>query len=82
MCPQPVRACPGTFSEEAKEKLANDVDRARWMDHRCELCGQFVSAQVVKGSWVPDSHWPSVRIQRKPRYVPIAKRQSIDSEAS
>ena len=65
MCPQPAKPCAGEFSEEAREALAKDLHRARWTDHRCTLCGQTVSAQLVKGSWIPDAHWPSVRLKRE-----------------
>ena len=79
MCPQPVRPSLGDFSEEVREKLANDINRARWMDHRCELCGQSVSAQLMKGKWVPDAHWPSVRLERKSRFVAVGQEPPTDS---
>jgi hypothetical protein len=70
MSPAPLKACSGHFDAAVQEALLNDKDRSRWQDHRCEGCGQMVSAQLVKGVWEPSSHWPSVSYSARKKRVP------------
>jgi hypothetical protein len=58
--PVPTKPCDGSFSEETNGLLFTNVDRAQWLLHACEHCGQQVGARLDKGHWVPDLHWPSV----------------------
>lgn len=60
MSPSPLKPCSGAFPSQVQEALFRDTDRARWKEHSCQICGQMVSAQLYKGKWEPDLHWPSV----------------------
>ena len=70
--PNPVKPCVGRFSESTIEILRANVDRAQWLPHNCEECGQLVGAVPNKGSWSPEQHWPSVSRRRKGQ-PPVAK---------
>jgi hypothetical protein len=70
MSPAPLKACSGHFDAAVQDALLNDRERSRWQDHRCEGCGQMVSAQVVKGVWEPAPHWPSVNYSARKKRVP------------
>jgi hypothetical protein len=64
--PAPMKPCDGSFSEETNRLLLANVDRAQWLLHECARCGQQVGAQLDKGRWSPEVHWPSVP-RRPPR---------------
>ena len=57
----PVKPCSGRFSEEVQAVLIQNRDRAQWAVHTCEVCGISVGAVEVRGKWVPEQHWPSVK---------------------
>jgi hypothetical protein len=59
--PIPVKPCVGRFSDELQAALAQNIDRAQWNTHACEVCGVSVGAIQVSGKWVPEQHWPSVK---------------------
>jgi len=56
-----VKPCAGEFSEEVRQTLQQNTDRAQWRAHRCGLCGQEVEAEQKHGKWLPAQHWPSIR---------------------
>lgn len=61
---QPLRAmliknCPGKFSEEVQQLLTQNIDRAQWRAHPCEVCGQEVDGEQRFGKWSPKPHWPT-----------------------
>jgi hypothetical protein len=58
--PVPMKACDGSFSAETDKILLTNLDRAQWLLHACERCGQQVTAHLDKGRWSPEKHWPSV----------------------
>jgi hypothetical protein len=66
-----VKPCDGSFNDETNELLVSNVDRAQWLLHVCQRCGQRVGARLDKGRWVPDVHWPS--IPRRPASRPSMK---------
>jgi|CZKL01.1.fsa_nt_gi hypothetical protein len=59
--PIPLKPCDGHFSEEVQQILQRNIDRTQWADHPCEVCGIEIGAVQVKGKWVPETHWPSVK---------------------
>lgn len=63
--PAPAKPCEGRFHEDLQEVLTKNRDRAQWANHRCEVCGLEVGAVIVKGLWVPEQHWPSVKYHPK-----------------
>lgn len=66
--PTPAKPCNGNFSEETIQALVANTDRAQWLQHRCEVCGQQIGGRLAFGKWSPDPHWPSVK------YVPRTRR--------
>jgi CheY-like chemotaxis protein len=60
----PAKPCNGRFSDETVQALLKNVERAQWLPHTCELCGQLLGARLEKGHWVPEPHWPSVVARR------------------
>ena len=60
----PVKACLGELSEQTKESLQMNAGRERFRTAICELCGQTVEVQEVKGKWTTQQHWPSVKLKR------------------
>ena len=78
--PVPAKPCPGTFSEATTQLLAKNANRAQWLPHTCELCGQQVGAKVAFGKWSPEPHWPSVRYA--PRTRRIDKRAPLQQPKS
>ena len=69
----PAKPCKGQFSDETQRALMDDVDHARRTDHICQLCKMSVSARLEKGRWVPDMHWPSVRLKRLTYTAPVSR---------
>ncbi len=59
--PTPAKPCDGRFSDELQAVIAQNIDRAQWATHPCEVCGVLVGAVQVQGKWVPEQHWPSVK---------------------
>jgi hypothetical protein len=74
--PIPAKACEGRFSDEVQEVLISNRDRSQWSNQACEVCGAMVGAVQVKGKWVPEQHWPTVK------YLPrVAKGKKQDVSA-
>lgn len=71
--PVAAKPCEGRFSDEVQEVLSQNIDRAQWANHSCEVCGLSVGAKQDKGKWVPEQHWPSVKY--RPRTT-AGKKQS------
>ncbi len=61
--PIPVKPCEGRFSDELIELISKNRDRSQWANHPCAVCGAMVGATQVKGQWVPEQHWPTVKYQ-------------------
>jgi hypothetical protein len=73
--PTPAKPCDGRFSDEILEILSRNRDRAQWANHPCEVCGLAIGATLVRGKWVPEQHWPSVKLKYTPRN-PVEKKQN------
>jgi hypothetical protein len=59
--PKPSKPCEGKLSDLTRSLLSTNRDREKWGIHPCQVCGQAVGVLQVKGVWVPETHWPSVK---------------------
>jgi hypothetical protein len=60
--PTPVKPCSGQFSDDLQQILTRNDEREQWAVHTCQICGALVGAVQVHGKWVPEQHWPSVKL--------------------
>lgn len=77
--PSAVKPCAGQFSEELQEVLNRNSERAQWSTYACEICKVTVGAVQVRGKWVPEPHWPSVKYT--PRRVASKGQRRVASSA-
>jgi len=77
--PLPAKPCEGRFSDEVQQLLVKNTDRAQWANHSCEICGFSVGAKQDRGKWVPEQHWPSVKI--RPR-TPNERKKNTPADAA
>jgi len=69
--PIPSKPCEGKLSELTLDILRASRNREKWGTHPCQGCGRAVGVVLVKGEWLPETHWPSVTY--KPRKEPASR---------
>ena len=77
--PIPVKPCEGRFNDEVLAALSVNRDRFQWALHTCEVCGASVGAVQLKGLWVPEQHWPTVKSRTR---IMNEKKQKVADETA